>query len=169
MRVTKPVVAAIALSLVAATASFAGGEKCRKVAQAKAASDCSASAEECLSAMAVKLQQKGWLGIATEKDHYDHYLIVSVEPGSPAYRAGFLSGDILVAINGASLYAEDKAELKAVKQTLAVGTKVNYTVEREGGKTQLTATLAKVPANIMAQWIGEHMLDQHAHIEIASS
>jgi predicted metalloprotease with PDZ domain len=170
-RITLPMLAAVLMAVGAASA-FAGGEECDKKAKAavKAAkADCGKSAEECLSAMAAKIQSKGWLGFETEKTAEGHYKVVEVANYSPAQKAGFQKGDILVALNGASLYAEDKSELKKIKSSLAVGSKVTYTVKRDGQKEVVEATLVEVPQQVMAQWIGEHMLDQHAHIEVASS
>lgn len=175
-QITVPMLMTVLMAAGAASA-FAGGEECEKSAKAKAVqasqkkadSRCAKSAEECLSAMAAKIQSKGWLGIETEQTADGHYKIVEVANYSPAQKAGFQKGDVLVALNGASLYAEDKAELKKIKSSLAVGSKVSYTVKRDGRKQVVEATLAEVPQQVMAQWIGEHMLDQHAHIEVASS
>ena len=162
---------AMVVVLAGASAAFAGGENCRKNAKVAQAGyeACESSAEECLSAMAAKIASKGWVGFETEKNTYGHYEVVRVEHGSPAEAAGFHSGDILVAMNGLDLYAEDKAELKRAKQSLVVGSAVSYTVKRDGTKKTLEVTLSKVPPRIMAQWIGEHMLDQHAHIEVAAA
>jgi len=170
-RITVAIVAVI-VALSGAAGTFAGGEECRKEAEAKQAklaeSRCGKSAEECVSVMAAKIRNKGWLGIETEKNGYGQYEIVGVERYSPARKAGFETGDILVALNGVSLYSEDKSELKKIKTGLAVGAQISYTVKRGDSKNVLTATLAEVPERLMAQWIGEHMLDQHAHIEVAS-
>ena len=175
-RFTVPMLMAV-LVAVGAASTFAGGEECEKSAKAKtvqasqkkADSRCAKSAEECLSSMAAKIQSKGWLGIETEKTADGHYVVVAVADYSPAQKAGFQKGDILGALNGTSLYTEDKSELKKIKSSLAVGSKVSYTVKRDGKKAVVEATLGEVPEQVMAQWIGEHMLDQHAHIEVASS
>ena len=87
---------------------------------------------------------------------------------SPAAAAGVRAGDVLLAVNSIDLYAADKTELTRAKASLTVGSEVAYQVERDGSKAMLEATLAEVPARIMAQWIGEHLLDQHAHIEISA-
>ena len=166
------VMIAVVVALAGAAGTFAGGEKCAEAAKAKQAKlaegRCGKSAEECVSAMAAKIQTKGWLGIETEKTRDGHYEIVRVESYSPAQKAGFEKGDILVALNGVSLYSEDKGELKKMKMGLAVGSKVSYTVKRADSKKVFDATLAEVPAKVMAQWIVEHMIDQHAHLEVAS-
>lgn len=172
-RIAIPAIAVI-VALTSATGLLAGGEKCRQDAQAKLASqkargDCPKSAEECLSAMAASIQRKGYLGIETEKDDYGRYRVVRVASYSPARKAGFRAGDVLLALNGTSLYGDDKKALKAIKSELTVGSVVSYKVEREGKKTVIEGILGKVPEDVMAQWIGEHMLDQHAHIEVASS
>jgi C-terminal processing protease CtpA/Prc len=173
-RITITAVAAIFV-LTSASTLLAGGERCRKdaaqarLASEKARGDCTKSAEECLSAMAASIKEKGYLGIDTEKDDQGHYRVTSVADYSPAQQAGFRTGDVLLAINGASLYEDDKTALKAIKSKLTIGSAVSYQVEREGSKKVIEGTLAKVPEEVMAQWIGEHMLDQHAHIEVASS
>lgn len=149
---------ALALMLGFAATGLAGGEhKCDK------------SAQDCLDKMAAKLQAKGWLGIETEKTADGRYAVAAVTPDSPAAEAGLRPGDVLLALNGQDLYSEDKAGLKKVKKSLAVGSKIKYTVERGGDKTQVVAVLAPVPDAVLAQWIGEHMLDQHSHVRVASA
>ena len=66
------------------------------------------------------------------------------------------------------LTVSDPKKIKKVKKGLSIGSNVAYTVKRDDGKHVLEATLAEVPEQVMARWIGEHMLDQHAHIEVAS-
>ena len=87
----------------------------------------------------------------------------------PVIRDVISIGDVLLALNGADLYAEDKTAIKKVKEGLAVGSRVQYTVERAGAKAQVAATLAPVPEAVLAQWIGEHMLDQHSHVRVAAN
>lgn len=150
---------ALALLVGFAAASFAGDghEKCDK------------SAQDCLDAMSAKLATKGWLGIDTEKNDHGAYVVTAVTADSPAERAGFRSGDVLLAVDGVDLYSEDKAELKKVKSGFAPGAELAYTVKRSGGKQKLTATLDKVPETVLAQWIGEHMIDHHAYAQVAAN
>ena len=149
---------ALALLLGFAAAGFAGGDhKCDK------------SAQDCLDKMAAHMKAKGWLGIETERTADGRWAVSAVEAGSPAAAAGFRAGDVLLALNGADLYAEDKTAIKKVKEGLAVGSRVQYTVERAGAKAQVAATLAPVPEAVLAQWIGEHMLDQHSHVRVAAN
>lgn len=147
-----------ALLLGLAATSFAGDHR-----------KCDMSAEDCLAKMATHLEARGWLGIDTEKNDHGAYVVAAVEPGSPAAAAGFRTGDVLVAMNGADLYADDKTELKKAKKALAVGSHVAYVVKRDGAEQKLTATLAPVPETVLARWIGEHMLDQHVYAQVASA
>ena len=42
------------------------------------------------------------------------------------------------------------------------GQSVTYTVKREGVDREITLTLAPMPADVMARWIGEHMKEHEA-------
>lgn len=64
-------------------------------------------------------------------------LVLSVEPGSPAERAGLLLGDTLLEVNGKAV--EDVGELK---RHLLAGKPVAVTIARGGARQELTATLA---------------------------
>jgi membrane-associated protease RseP (regulator of RpoE activity) len=121
---------------------------------------CSAGTDDCLKKMAQKYQQTGWLGIEKEKGQ-DGPVVAAVAPGSPAEAAGFKVGDVIVAINGVELNDANKEPLKKATANTGPGAEMTYTVKRQGAKATLTARLAKVPDDVMAQWIGEHMLKAH--------
>ena len=135
---------ALALTLVLAPLAFAGGENCPHEAKAEAH-----------SAKKAELAAKGWLGFKTEKDTSGAYKIVSVAPGSPAAQAGFRAGDVLVAMNGIALTEANKPALKQAKAGLGVGKQIAYTVRRDGAESTLTATLAPVPDEVLAEWAKE--------------
>jgi len=48
------------------------------------------------------------------------------------------------------------------------GAEITYTVKRGGKSKELDVTLAGIPDAVMAQWVGKHMADDHAEIQIAS-
>ena len=129
---------------------------------------CTASAQDCLNAMAAKLQTKGWLGVETTEVEKGRWAVTKVFPDSPAAAAGFQEGDVFVSMNGVAMTADNKKALKEAKAGLGPGSKVEYVVSRKGGKVTLDAALAKVPETVMAQWIGDHMLDQHAQLKLAA-
>lgn len=134
----------LALLLAFASVGLAGGEKCAE------------KSKEHREKMAAEYKQRGWLGIETEQTADGRYAVAAVEAGSPAAAAGFRTGDVLLAMNGADLYAEDKTALKKAKSALRPGSEVRYTVERAGEKAWLTATLAPVPEAVLARWLDDH-------------
>ena len=121
-------------------------------------SKCSAGTDECLKKMVQKYQQAGWLGIEKEKGP-DGPVVAAVVPGSPAEAAGFLKGDILVALDGVRFTAENEAKLKEIRKDFVPGRRVDYTVRRVGKEIELTVTLAALPPDVMAQMIGMHMIE----------
>ncbi len=132
----------LALSLTLASAAFAGGEKCAHDAKVAAA-----------KAKKAELAAHGWLGIKTDKDAAGAYRVTAVTPNSPAAQAGFRTGDVLLAVNGAA-YSDKEAVHKA-KKDCAVGKQVTYKVRRDSAEKTITATLAPVPEEVLAQWMEE--------------
>ncbi len=107
----------------------------------------------------VDLQAKakhGWLGLDVEKDGASGYVVTGIAPGSPAEKAGFMKGDVLVAFNGITMTDANKDALKKAKAQNAVGRRVTYTVARAGAERQIAATLAEVPKEVLAQWEKEY-------------
>lgn len=154
---SKWIALAVAVVFVGATAAFAGGEKC-------AEQHTQASYEE----MAKKYAAKGYLGIETDKNATGAYAVSKVVAGSPAERAGFQKGDVLVALNGARFGEENKEAVMKAKASLGPGKTATYTVARAGAEKQLTATLSEVPREILAQWVGEHVID-HTGYQVAAN
>ena len=132
----------LALFLGLSTLAAAGGENCDKAAKAK-------------TAMHEKAKH-GWLGLDVEKDASAGYVVTGVAAGSPAEKAGFQKGDVLVAFNGIALTDENKEALKKAKMQNAVGRQVTYTISRAGAQRQIAATLVEVPAEVLAKWEKEY-------------
>jgi C-terminal processing protease CtpA/Prc len=165
-----------AAALVAAAAmplAFAGGEDCQghardAVKAAHASKKCSYGTQECLDHMATKMRTGGWVGIEMEKDDATGVLtILKVVPGSPAEAAGLQAGDVLFALNGVEINGASEAALKAAKKSWQPGQTVNYTVKRNGYDRQISVTLGAMPAEVLARFVGQHMLE-HATTEVAS-
>ena len=108
-----------------------------------------------------KLANKPWLGVEMDSTDDGHYRITRVVPDSPAEAAGFAEGDILLAMNGEAYTADNKKGLKAAWTQVEPGSDAVYIVKRNGEKTKLKASLGHVPDDLVAQWIGQHMLDSH--------
>lgn len=134
---------------------------------------CSADAQECLNKMVQSYTNHGWLGIEMERlDEEKGYFskITKVIADSPAYAAGFKTGDVLVAVNGVTLSSENEDAIKKIKHAMVAGKEVKYTVKRGYEKQQLTATLASPPEEVLARWVGGHLVKAHAEgVEVASN
>ena len=128
---------------------------------------CKASTQDCLNYMHANLEHRGWVGIEYDEENDK---VLRVIEGSPAEKAGFRKGDVMVAMNGVDISEENADALKKMKyEQMKPGNKVTYTVARAGMKKNIEVTLAAVPDEIIAQWVGKHMLEAHAEeIQIAS-
>lgn len=129
---------------------------------------CNLDTQECLDKMAAKMKTKGWLGIETTKIEDGWYKVSAVTAESPAAEAGLQAGDVLLALNGVKLNANNKAELKKAKKSLGPGKTANYVVKRQGAKVQVAVTLSHVPEIQIAEWIGQHLLEHHTAEQIAA-
>ena len=138
----------LALLLALSASAFAGGEKCAREAAYKE--------------KAAKMAAHGWLGIKTDKDAAGAWRVSSVANNSPAYKAGFRAGDVLVAYNGIALTEANKDAVYKAKADCAVGKTVAYTIRRDGAEKTLTATLAPVPDEVLAEWMKEDEKSQVA-------
>ena len=146
--------------LVLAPVAFAGHDHYK----------CTKSTQECLNEMSASLKNSGWVGIELDKNEDGKMLVKKVVPGSPAAQAGFSEGDVLVALQGIKFGDEANTEaLKAAKKAMAPGKQVTYTVQRAGSEKKLTATLAPVPQDVLAQWIGNHMMAHADNTAVAQN
>jgi S1-C subfamily serine protease len=135
---------ALALLLSLSSMAAAGGENCDKAHAAKA------------KTAAHEKARHGWLGLDVEKNASGAYVVTGVAANSPAAQSGFQKGDVLVAFNGIALTDANKEALKAAKKQNAVGRQVTYTISRGGAERQIAATLAEVPAEVLAKWEKEY-------------
>lgn len=151
--------ALVMMAVVVGGLAIAGGKKGTCDASAKA---CSADAATCSTKMAAYYQEHGWIGIETKAVGTELFAEISqVHANSPAARAGFQNGDVLVAVNGVWLKEKNKADLKAAKSAMKIGTKSKFVVKRNGEKVKLTAIPAAMPEAVLANKIGSHILDGH--------
>jgi hypothetical protein len=61
---------------------------------------------------------------------------------------------------------QNQSELKKLEWT--PGATMVYTLERNGAQKKVKVTLAPIPETVLAQWVGQHMLDQHVQVKLAS-
>jgi S1-C subfamily serine protease len=128
---------------------------------------CTYNTQECLDHMAAKMKTMGFVGVELDKDEATGGLkVVRVIPDSPAESSGILSGDVLFALNGVRINDDNEKALQKARKEWAPGQSVTYTVKRDGADREIKLTLAPMSADVMAKWIGSHMLE-HASTEIA--
>ncbi len=130
----------------------------------RAGERCTIPLQECIAKMSETLKTSGWVGIeyGDEMLPTGGYRITKVIPGSPAEKSGLQAGDILYALNGVR-FAEGNGEaLSAARKEWKPGQSVVLTIKREGVDREIRLTLAPMPADVMARWIGEHMKTHEA-------
>lgn len=136
------------------------------LASAAAAGDykCTEEAAVCLRKMVHHIKQKGWIGIeAHVPEEGARPVIARVLAGGPAEEAGLQAGDVLVAFAGIRYSEENREALtEAKKKALVPGHAFTLTVDREGRQLEFRLVPIEVPPHILAQWVGEHMIEQHA-------
>jgi predicted metalloprotease with PDZ domain len=167
---SKLLIGLVALAMLFAAPALAGDKKTDadlKAKQLAKTKGCTYEVQECLNKMVAKLREKGWVGIEMNEDEETGgWLVTKVEPDSPALEAGLQKGDVLLAVNGVAFASKDKEALHAVKSSMKIGETITYTVKRDGRKRSVDVTLGQLPEDVMAKWIGRHMLE-HATIELA--
>jgi serine protease Do len=102
---------------------------------------------------------RGWLGVQIQdftpelassvgmKDQKGA-MVASVVDGSPAARAGFEQGDVVIALNGTEV--TDSKVLTRQVASIHAGDKATFTVLRNGARHTITATIEKRDADRMA-------------------
>lgn len=136
-----------ALLVIPAVPAFAGsGEKCK------------GDTQTCLNQFS-SYRDKGWLGLKLDMKESGQQVVLSAMPGSPAEKAGFKAGDVLVAVNGAKF--ADKEAVKKAKGDWKPDQQVTYTVTRDNAETAINVTLAPMPEEVYAAMVGQHMIENH--------
>ena len=120
---------------------------------------CPYTTQECLNSMARRLKSAGWIGIEYEPKDPAGLRVTKVVPGSPAEKAGLQPGDILFALNGVEMKSENDDALMKARKEWKPGQAVQYTIKRNGAAKQVEVVLGEWPADILARYIGEHMLE----------
>ncbi len=124
---------------------------------------CDADAESCVKWMIQNFENKGWIGIELDYEKGESPRIVRVLGSSPAQAAGLAPGDVLVALDGVAYATATEDQLREAKEVMVPGHEVTLTVERAGETLDVPVTLGRIPQNVLAQWIGTHLLEGHGH------
>jgi serine protease Do len=76
-------------------------------------------------------------------------LVTTVDPDSPAGKAGFKEGDFVTEFNGQKV--KDMRQFRLMVSQIAPGTKVTLRLVRDGKEKTLTATLGEMPKEALAR------------------
>jgi S1-C subfamily serine protease len=153
MRKSSALIAA-ALSVAAAIPAFAGEGH-----------HCTADVQTCLDQMAAKMAKKGYMGLEFDKSTADgQYVVKKVIEGAPAARAGFKAGDAILVVNGAKWSDEEAMK----KVDWSAGSQLTVKILRGAEKKDVTITLAKMPEEMVARYVGAHMIESHVAVATAS-
>jgi S1-C subfamily serine protease len=90
---------------------------------------------------------RGYLGVGLQPveldDHHKGLIVLSVEAGGPAAKAGVLIGDVLVSVAGKKV--EDTEDIQAALDGHAVGTAIEVVVSRGGEARPIPVTIGERP------------------------
>lgn len=125
---------------------------------------CPYSTQDCLNHMASRLQASGWIGIEYEPADSGVITVQKVVPGSPAEKAGLVPGDVLYSINGVEIRKGNDEAMKKAKVDYRPGQTIHYIIKRNGAAKPIDIVLGQWPADLLAKYIGEHMLE-HAEAD----
>ncbi len=146
----------VALAVVATPALAGEYAKCHETTQG------------CLDHMSSMMKNSGWVGLELDSDDASGgYKVLKVVPGSPAESAGIQPDDVLYALNGVKISKDNHEALAKARKEWQPGQSVTYTIKRNGADREVTLTLAPMPADVLAKWIGQHMLE-HVSGDLAS-
>lgn len=148
----------MAVAVLAAVPVFAGSYE-----------KCDGDTQECLDYMANKMKNSGWVGVELDHGEQGELVVTKVVAGSPAEKAGIQPKDVLFAINGIEYKEENESKLMKQKQSMKPGDSITWTVKRAGYNKDLKITLGRMPADLLARYIGEHMMLHAATAEVAEN
>jgi carboxyl-terminal processing protease len=128
---------------------------------------CTATAQECLDSMVKTYRHRGWIGVELTNES-GLLTITRVVPDSPAEASGLEPGDVLFAVSGVEYIKANNDKLGEIRKEMTPGKVFTFTILKHGEDRQdVDIKLGKFPDDILAQVIGQHMLEQHARVDSA--
>ena len=120
---------------------------------------CTHPVEDCLEYIRTTMKNSGWVGVLLDYDEATvGWTLTEIVADSPAEDVGLKAGDVLFAANGVRAEGEQsEAMWKAHKKTKA-GDMVLWEIRRDGTEKRMEIILAPMPADLLAKYIGEHLL-----------
>ena len=123
---------------------------------------CTNRVEDCVRSMKEKFATRGWVGINMEASEEAGGVVLTwISPNSPAEDAGLKKGDLLTSLNGIPYDEANEENLRKEYESFRPGSIATFGVERNGEAMEIAVTLEPMPEEILAKWIGEHVLHDH--------
>jgi len=127
---------------------------------------CTMPLAECIEKISAHMKMTGWVGVELEVDEdAGTYRVTAVIPESPAEKGGIRPGDMLLEVNGTPISNRKGKTLEDARRDWKPGRSVTYTIKRGDVDRRITLTLAPMPADLMAKYIGRHVLEHQANEE----
>lgn len=127
---------------------------------------CPLDTQTCLDTKLKAYRNTAWDGIrVTSLDPAKEVIVVEVEKKSPGEKGDICVGDVLVAMDGRPFTEMQGEELYMAMQKLRIGQKVEYVLIRNKTKLHKTVIMEPLPEDLIALWIGRHMIHYHAKTE----
>jgi len=130
---------------------------------------CKSSAQECEREIRGMLSGRRYLGLQVVELQHGGIVIKTVNPDTPAKRAGFDNGDRIIAVNGHDLTL---ATVRDFKQTLAdaKGTGVLFVIiQRRGAYRKIDARLEQYSREQIDKIINQHLIQYHSQVQSQTS
>jgi S1-C subfamily serine protease len=121
------------------------------------AGECSHEAQVCLDQLA-RMRDRGYAGVELDSEAPGvGWPVTKVYAETPAAAAGIRVGDVLIAIGGVRL--GDEEEMPKLATIMKPGERVAFTIAREGVERVVEVGLVRMPDDVFARVVGEHMLE----------
>lgn len=123
--------------------------------------NCPEEAAKCAHQMAEHWGQRGFVGISMDDKEGGNVMLTKIVEGSPAEAAGLQKGDILRGLNGIDYTEANEEKIGEEYKSFKPGDTATFKVERDGQTLDIEVELAPIPKAILAQWVGQHVLEYH--------
>jgi predicted metalloprotease with PDZ domain len=129
------------------------------------AGGCSYEIQACLDHLA-RMRDRGFAGVDLDGSSESGAMIVTKVYGeTPAEAAGIRIGDELLSIAGIPLDGSEDS-MKKLEAAMKPGRTVDFAVSRDGERRTIPIALARMPDDVFARFVGDHMLK---HVTVAES
>jgi membrane-associated protease RseP (regulator of RpoE activity) len=118
-------------------------------------SQCPLDLDTCLKQYQ-RMRERPWLGVRLEQDSTGNLVVMKVEPGSPAQRAGVRPGDVL-----RSIESQKPQTWFATKGGWGPRERGKISILRGKAEKELAIAYEAIPEAMFVRAVGVHMIEGH--------